>query len=99
MTPPTTTSVPDQLLPLFRSETAPSCTLVSTISPGLHPSDTPPPPIAEHGPSLSNGITTVDDGSFTTRIQVHSGPSASSRYSLIALLDTGSPQAFISAEA
>ena len=99
MAPPTRTSVPDQLLPLFHPETAPSCTLVSTITPGLDPSDTPPPPIAEHGPSLSNGITTVDDASFTTRIQVHSGPSASSRYSLVALLDTGSLQAFISAEA
>ena len=54
---------------------------------------------AEHGPGLSNGIVTVDEVSFTTRIKVHSGPSATSRYGLEALLDIGSPQTFISAEA
>ena len=46
---------------------------------------------AEHGPGLSNGIATVDEASFTTRIEVHNGPSASSRYGLEALLDIGSP--------
>jgi len=57
------------------------------------------PPIPEHGPCLSSGILTVDDASFTTRARIHSGPHAAVRHTAVALLDTGSPQTFISAEA
>ena len=99
MAPPAGTSTLAQLLPPFLPGTTPACTLVSTVTPGLDSSGTPPPPIADHVPGLSNGMATVDDASFTTRIKVHSGPSASSSYGLISLLDTGSPQAFISTEA
>ena len=92
-----TTSVLDQLLPPFLQASAPACTPVSTITPGLDPSDTPPLPIAQDGQSLSNSIATVADAFFTTRIKVHSGPSTSSRYGLVALLDTGLTQTLISA--
>ena len=50
-----------------------------------------------HAAPLS--IATVNDASSTTRIKVRSGPSDSSRYSLVALLDTGPLQTFISNEA
>ena len=59
----------------------------------------PFPPLAKQGPSLLGGIYTVDDASFTTRIKFHSGPTATTRYHLIALPDTGSPQTFLAAEA
>ena len=62
------------------------------------PSNLFPPP-AEHGPSLLGSIITVDDASFTTRMKVHSGHTTTTRYRLIAVLDTGSPQTFITAEA
>ena len=58
----------------------------------------PFPSLTEHGPSLLGGIVTVDDASFTTRIKIHSGPTATIRYRLITLLDTGSRQTFITAE-
>lgn len=40
----------------------------------------------------------VDDASFTTLIKVHSGPTVTTRYRLVALLDS-SPQTFITAQA
>ena len=52
-------------------------------------------PLAEQGPCLVPGIITMDHSSFTTKIKIHSGPS-SSQFGCIALLDTGSPQSFIS---
>ena len=96
--PPAGTSSLDQLLPPFLPEATPPCTLTSAISPGVDASHTPPPPIAEHEPGLLNGSYTVNDTSFTTRTKVHTGPSASSRYGLVALLHPGSPQTSISAE-
>ena len=98
MAPRTEMSELNQLLHPLLSETTPTCTLVSTVTSGLDPSDIQPPPIAENGPDLSNGIATIDDVSFATGIKVHNGPSASSRYDLVADLDTGSPQTFTSAD-
>ena len=95
--PPVTSSL-DQLLPHVLPVATSACILVSVIALGVDPFHTPLLSIAEHGPGLTNGVATVDDASFTTRIKVHSGPSASHRYRLVALLDTGSPQIFISAE-
>ena len=88
-------NAPIYLLP----EVTPPHTLVSAISSGAVLPPALPSLIAEHGPGLSSGVATVDDASFTIRIKVHIGPSASSRYGLVALLEAGSPQAFISAEA
>ena len=82
----------------FFSETTLACIWVSAVAPRLSLSDTLPHPIADYGPGLMNGIANVDDASFATRIKVHSGPPAPSRDGLVALLDTGSPQTFISAE-
>lgn len=97
--PPTAISTLEKLLLPFLLEATPTCTLVSAISAGDEPPLFPSPLVAEHGPGLSSGIATVDGASFTTRIEVHSGPCACSRYGLVALLDTDSPQTFISAEA
>ncbi len=60
---------------------------------------TSPRTIPEHGPCLTGGVLTVDDSSFTTKVLVHSGPTATKRCTLVALLDTGSPQSFITATA
>ena len=57
----------------------------------------PKPP--EHGPCLTSGIIAVGDTSFTTRVRVHSGSAPTTRYITVALLDTGSPQSFITADA
>ena len=96
--PPVTSSL-DQLLPHVLPVATSACILVSVIALGVDPFHTPLLSIAEHGPGLTNGVATVDDASFTTRIKVHSGPSASHSYGLVALPDTGSPQIFISAKA
>ena len=64
----------------------------------LYPAATAPT-IPEHGPCLTSGILTVEDASFTTEVLVHSGPTAAKRGKLVALLDTGSPQSFITAAA
>ena len=53
------------------------------------------PPLPEMGPCLVDGIVTVDDASFTTRVHIHSGPTATTTFPCVALLDTGSPQSFI----
>ena len=52
--------------------------------------------IPEQGPGLVDGIITVDDASYTTQILTHCGP-ATSAFGCVALLDTGSPQSFVSA--
>ena len=49
------------------------------------------PLLSEMGPCLVDGIVTVDDASFTTRVHIHSGPIATTMFSYVALLDTGSP--------
>jgi len=73
---------------------------VSTVNTADHSHlPTRHPPIPEHGPCLTSGIITVDDASFTTKVLVHSGPTATTRRELVALLDTGSPQSFITATA
>ena len=64
----------------------------------LYPATTAPT-IPEQGPCLTSGILTVDDASFTTEVLVHSGPTAAIRCKLVALLDTDSPQSFITAAA
>ena len=46
---------------------------------------------------LTSGILNADDASFTTEVLVHSGPTAAKRCKLVALLDTGCPQSFITA--
>ena len=64
----------------------------------LYPA-TAAPTIPEHGPCLTSVILTVDDAWFTTEVLVHSGPTAAKRCKLVALLDTGSPQSFITTDA
>ena len=75
----------------------PSVSVVSTAAPTSRAA--PHRPIPEHGPCLTGGVVTVDDSSFTTKVLVHSGPHATTRCDLVALLDTGSPQSFITAAA
>ena len=53
------------------------------------------PLIPEQGPDLTGGVVTMDDATFTTLLSLHSGVSATSRFTCRALLDTGSPQSFI----
>ena len=62
----------------------------------LYPATTAPT-IPEHGPCLTSGILTVDDASFTTEVLVHSGPTSAKPCKLVALLDTGSLQSFVTA--
>ena len=49
------------------------------------------PPLPEMGPCLVDGIVTVDDTFFTTRVHIHSGPIVTTMFSCVAFLDTGSP--------
>ena len=53
------------------------------------------PLIPEQGPDLIGGVITMDDGTFTTLLSLHSGVSTTSRFNCRALLDTGPPQSFI----
>ncbi len=69
---------------------------VWTVSPVDDPTRSVQPLIPEQGPGLVGGVITVDDKSYTTQIQTHCG-SATSTFGCVALLDTGSPQSFISA--
>ena len=50
--------------------------------------------LPEHGPCLVDGIITLDDASFTTKIAVHSGANAVTPHGCVALLDTGSHKRF-----
>lgn len=52
------------------------------------------PFIPEHGPELVSGTITIHDDNFTTRVRLCSGFTAKTEFLCIALLDTGSPQAF-----
>ena len=54
-----------------------------------------PAPLLEHGPDLVGGTLLVDSNSYTTRVKLHSGPTATAQHSCIALLDSGSPASFI----
>ena len=55
-----------------------------------------PPLILEQGPDPIGGVVTMDDGTFTTLLSLHSsGVSTTPRFNCRALLDTGSPQSFI----
>ena len=58
------------------------------------PTSADTPSLPEHGPGLVGGTITLDDASFTTKITVHSGTTASTVFGCVALLDTGSPQTF-----
>ena len=51
--------------------------------------------LPEHGPYLVEGIITLDDASFTTKIAAHSGANALAPFGCVTLLDTGSPHTFI----
>ena len=55
--------------------------------------------LAEIDPGLINGTVTVDDKSQTTRILVDSGINVWNRFPCIALLDSGSPQSFLTESA
>ena len=55
--------------------------------------------LPEHGPCLIGGTISIDDPTFTTRVQIHSGTTARARYACVALLDTGSPASFIHEQA
>ena len=60
-------------------------------------SDQHPPLLAEQGPCLVAGVVSMDDSSFT-KIKIHSCPVVV-QLGCVALLDTGSPQAFINTHA
>ena len=51
--------------------------------------------LPEHGPCLVGGTVTLDDVSFITEIEIHSGEDAIAPCRYAAHLDTGSPQTFI----
>ena len=55
--------------------------------------------LAELGPGLINRTVTVDDKSQTTRILVYSGVNIWNQFPCIALLDSGSPQSFLTESA
>lgn len=48
--------------------------------------------LPELGPDRNDGVLTVDDGSHTVRVCVHSDVKVTSRYLVVALLDLGSPR-------
>ena len=54
-----------------------------------------PAPLLEHGPDLVGGTLLVDSNLYTTRVKLHSGPTATEQHSCIALLDSRSPASFI----
>ena len=54
--------------------------------------------LPEQGPSLVDGVVTMDDASHTTRVRLHSGI-ATVGYHCGALLDSGSPASFITSNA
>ena len=82
---------PTQLSICISDALADSSPEVLTVVPGVLPCLVLP----EHGPCLVDGIITLDDASFTTKIAVHSGANAVAPYGCLALLDTGSPQTVI----
>lgn len=49
----------------------------------------------EHGPGLVGCTLLVDSATYTTRVKLHGGPSATAQLSSVALLDSGSPASFI----
>lgn len=53
-------------------------------------------PLLEYGPDLVGGTLLVDSSNYTTRVKLHSGPSATSQLSCSALLDSRSPASFVS---
>lgn len=54
--------------------------------------------LPEQGPSLVDGVVTMDDASHTTRVRLHGG-NATVGYRCDALLDSGSPATFITSNA
>ena len=82
---------PTEFSTCFSDAPADSTPEVLAVTPGAVPSLA----LSEHGPCLVDGIITLDDASFTTKIAVHSGANAVARYGCVALLDNGSPQTFI----
>lgn len=55
-----------------------------------------PASVLEYGPDLVGGTLLVDNNTFTTRVKLHSGPSATAQHTCTALLDSGSPASFVS---
>ena len=53
------------------------------------------PPLLEHGPDLVGGTLLIDSDSYTTRVWLHGGPTATSQLPRVALLDSGSPASFV----
>ena len=82
---------PTQLSICISDALADSSPKVLAVMPGVLPCLTLP----EHGPCLVDGIITLDDASFTTKIAVHSGGNAVAPYGCLALLETVSPQTVI----
>ena len=82
---------PTEFSTCFSDPPADSSPEVLDVTPGVDSSLARP----KHGPSLVGGIITLDDGSFTKKIAVHSGVNAVAPFGCVALLDTGSPQTFI----
>ena len=82
---------PTEFSTCFSDAPADSSPEVLAVTPGAVPSLALP----ENGPCLVDGIITLDDASFTTKIASHSGANAVAPCGCVALLDTGSPQTFI----
>ena len=74
-------------LTCFSDAPADSSLEILAVTPGVVPSLALP----EHDPCLVDGIITLDDASFTTKIAVHKGENAIAPYGCVALLETGSP--------
>ena len=83
--------LPTEFSTRFSDVSADSSPEVLVVTPGVVPS----PALPEHGPCLVDGIITLDDASFTTKITVHNGANTLAPYGCVALLGTGSPQTFI----
>ena len=75
----------------FSDALAASSPEVVAVTPRVVPSLALP----DDGPSLVDGVITLDDASFGTKNAVYSGVHAVAPYSCVAFLETGSPQTFI----
>ena len=82
---------PSQFCTYFSDAPADQSQEVSEIASGVGPGVA----LLEHGPCLVEGTVTLDEVSFTTKIEIHSGGDAIGPYRCVAILDTGSPQTFI----
>ena len=77
--------------PVFPDPTADHTSEVFAVAADFDPSLA----LSEHGPCLVGGTITLDDACFPLKSAIHSGANALVPFGCLTLLDTGSPQTFI----